>query len=106
MKIVPSCSAACALAAIVALAPGGAPAATFSLASSADAMLSSSQPANNYGGAGAFAVAAPGLPKGEFQSLVQFDLSPAKASFDAALGAGNWTLASPPNVPSTFTSMP
>lgn len=58
----------------------------------ADAMISSANPANNYGGAGAFAISAAGLAKGEFQSLVQFDLSTAKSTFDAAYGAGAWTI--------------
>src|SRR5208283_3018409 len=49
---------------------------------------------NNYGGAGALSIAAPGLSKGEFQSVLQFDLSGARASFDAQFGAGQWTLQS------------
>jgi hypothetical protein len=49
---------------------------------------------NNYGAAGALSVAAPGKPKGEFQSLLRFDLSAAKATFDAAYGPGNWTIQS------------
>jgi hypothetical protein len=49
---------------------------------------------NNYGGAGALSVAAPGLSKGEFQSVLQFDLSGASASFNAQFGAGNWSIQS------------
>lgn len=60
----------------------------------ADAFVSSSNPANNYGGAGSFHVSAPGLPNGEFQALLKFDLSTAKASFDADYGVGNWALSS------------
>lgn len=45
---------------------------------------------NNYGGAGALSVAAPGLAKGEFQSVLQFDLSSATASFNAQFGAGKY----------------
>jgi hypothetical protein len=53
-------------------------------------MVSSANPASNYGGAGALCVAAGGLPKGEFQGLLRFDTSAVKTSFDAAFGAGNW----------------
>jgi hypothetical protein len=49
---------------------------------------------NNYGAAGALSVAAAGQPKGEFQSLMRFDLSSSKAAFDAAYGPGNWTIQS------------
>lgn len=66
--------------------------ATFTLSPLADAFVSSTNPANNYGGAGSFEISAAGLPKGEFQSLLQFDLSSAKANFDSVLGAGQWTL--------------
>ncbi|MCC6493221.1 MAG: hypothetical protein IT424_09385 [Pirellulales bacterium] len=69
-------------------------AATVTLGPTADAAASSANPANNYGGAGSFAVSAAGLPKGEFQALLQFDLSSAKANFDATFGAGQWTLTS------------
>jgi hypothetical protein len=57
---------------------------------SADAFVAASNPTNNYGGAGGLAASAPGLANGEFQSLMRFDLSAAKASFDAAFGTGNW----------------
>jgi len=73
-------------------------AATFVLNPSADAFVttgpSGNLSANNYGAAGALSVAAPGLPKGEFQSVLQFDLSSARASFDAQFGAGQWILQS------------
>jgi hypothetical protein len=68
--------------------------ATFNLTASADAFVSSANPANNYGGAGAIAVSAPGLPKGELQSLLQFNLAAAKTSFDATFGVGQWLLSS------------
>src|SRR5881396_864534 len=62
---------------------------------------------NNYGGAGAIAVSAPGLPQGELQSVLRFDLSGAASSFDTIFGAGQWSLqsavlqltATPPNNP-------
>jgi hypothetical protein len=66
-------------------------AATISLNPVADAFVSSANPTNNYGGAGALEVSAAALAKGEFQSLLQFDLSSAKASFDATFGAGHWS---------------
>jgi len=49
---------------------------------------------NNYGGAGSVSVAAAGLPQGELQSALKFDLSGAAASFDTAFGAGQWNLQS------------
>jgi hypothetical protein len=80
-----------ALALLLALPVHGA---TFVLNPSADAFVtagpSGNLSANNYGAAGALSVAAPGLPKGEFQSILQFDLSSARASFDAQFGAGQW----------------
>src|SRR5262245_8214845 len=47
---------------------------------------------NNYGGAGAIAVAAPGLPKGEMQMLLQFDLSGMANALNHAYGAGQWSV--------------
>lgn len=49
---------------------------------------------NNYGGAGANSISAPGLPQGEQQSVLKFDLSAAAASFDGVFGAGQWSLQS------------
>jgi len=73
-------------------------AATFTLNPSADAFVttgpSGNLSANNYGGAGALSVAAPGLAQGEFQSVLQFGLSGAKSSFDAQFGAGQWSIQS------------
>ena len=69
-------------------------AATVSLNPISDAFVSSANAGNNYGGAGAIAVSASGLAKGEFQSLLQFDLSSAKTSFDTTFGAGQWTVQS------------
>jgi hypothetical protein len=60
----------------------------------ADAFVSSANPSNNYGGAGALSVSAAGLANGEFQSVLRFDMSAAKSSFDAAYGAGQWTVQS------------
>lgn len=60
----------------------------------ADAFVDSALANNNYGGGGGLAVAAPGLPQGEFQSVLRFDASAAVASFNASFGAGNWTIQS------------
>lgn len=49
---------------------------------------------NNYGGGGALGVAASGLPNGEFQSVIKFDLSGALSSFDAQYGVGEWSIES------------
>jgi hypothetical protein len=73
-------------------------AATFTLNPSADAFVTTGPTgnlsANNYGGAGALSVAAPGLAQGEFQSVLQFNFAAAKSSFDATFGAGQWTIQS------------
>jgi hypothetical protein len=49
---------------------------------------------NNYGAGGSLSVSAAGLAKGEFQSVLRFDASTAKSSFDSLFGAGAWTLQS------------
>src|SRR4051812_28847599 len=49
---------------------------------------------NNYGGGGALAIAAAGLPNGEFQSVIRFDLAGARTFFDAQYGMGAWTVQS------------
>jgi hypothetical protein len=40
------------------------------------------------------AIAAGGLPQGEFQNVMKFDLSGVSAAFDAQFGAGQWTVQS------------
>jgi hypothetical protein len=69
-------------------------AASVSLNPTHDAFVSSTNATSNYGAAGALLVDASGLPKGEFDSLLQFDLSSAKSSFDTTFGAGQWTISS------------
>jgi len=73
-------------------------AATFTLNPSADAFVTTGSAANfsgnNYGGAGALSVTAPGLASGEFQSVLRFDLSGAKTSFNSQFGAGQWSIQS------------
>ena len=49
---------------------------------------------NNYGGGGGISVSASGLPQGEQQSVLRFDLAAAKASFDGVFGVGQWNLQS------------
>lgn len=49
---------------------------------------------NNYGAAGNLALSAVGKPQGEFQSVLRFDVSAAKAAFDAQYGAGLWSIQS------------
>ena len=79
--------------AVVACGVSSAWAVSFSTTPVADALASSANAATNYGAAGAIAVSAAGLPKGELQSLLRFDLAAAKASFDAAL-VGPWAITS------------
>jgi hypothetical protein len=86
-----------------------APAATFTLNPVADAFVTTGPTGNlsgnNYGGAGALSVAASSLSNGEFQSLLRFDFSAAKAAFDTQYGVGQWSIqsivlqltAAPPN---------
>lgn len=73
-------------------------AATFTTTPIADAYVATGPTGNlsnnNYGGGGALAIAAPGLPNGEFQTVMKFDLGPARASFDATYGAGAWSVES------------
>jgi hypothetical protein len=69
-------------------------AAAFDVSPVADAFVTSANPAGNYGGGGGIAVSAAGLPQGELQSLLRFDLAAAKASFDATHGANQWALSS------------
>jgi hypothetical protein len=87
-----------ALATALATAAFPAAAATFSLNPAADAFVTTGPTGNlsnsNYGGAGALSVAAPGLGRGEFQSVLRFDLSGARSFFDAQYGAGGWGLQS------------
>ena len=73
-------------------------AATFTLNPSADAFVTTGPTANlsgnNYGGAGALSIAAPGLANGEFQSILRFDLSGARTFFDGQFGEASWSIQS------------
>jgi hypothetical protein len=46
----------------------------------------------NFGAAGALVVAPASGPKGEFQSVLRFDVSSSKAAFDLAYGSNLWTI--------------
>jgi len=65
---------------------------TVDVAPTADAFVSAADPGGNFGAAGALALAASGLAKGEFQSVLQFDTSSAKNGFDLTFGAGQWSV--------------
>jgi hypothetical protein len=65
-------------------------AATATANPAADAFVSSATPDGNFGGGGALEMSAAGLPKGEFQTLMRFDLAGVKNNFDATFGAGQW----------------
>ncbi len=60
----------------------------------ADAFVASSVPDGNFGGGGSLGTAAGALPKGEFNTLLKFNLSPVKVNFDAAYGVGLWMIIS------------
>ena len=49
---------------------------------------------SNFGAAGALAVAASGLPQGEFQSVLQFQLSGITSQLNGLYGVGQWTVQS------------
>jgi hypothetical protein len=72
---------------------------TFTLNPFSDAFVATGTSANNlsgdnFGGGGALVLAAPGLPNGEFQTVMQFNLSSATGAFNTQFGAGNWTVQS------------
>ncbi len=74
---------------------------TYSGMNSADAFLATGSPDNpvgtdltglNFGGAGTLVVAPAASAKGEFQSLLKFNLANAVAMFNTNYGAGNWII--------------
>ncbi len=65
---------------------------TVSLTPVADTFVDSANADKSYGSAGALVVSAPGLPAGEFQSLIRFDTSAAVAHFNAVMGPGHWSI--------------
>ena len=70
--------------------------ASFTVQPVADAFVTSggSLSSSNFGGAGSLAIAAPGLPQGEFQSALRFDLSATRNSLNAQFGVGQWMIQS------------
>jgi len=47
---------------------------------------------NNYGGAGALGIAGSASSKGEFQSVIRFNMASIVSSFDAEYGIGQWQI--------------
>lgn len=74
------------------------PAGTFSLNPTADAFVATGTNGNlsgdNFGAAGALAIAASNLPQGEFQTVMQFNLSSAFSAFNTQYGVGGWAIQS------------
>ena len=58
----------------------------------ADSFLSGNAPTFNYGGAGTLAIAPAGSPKGEFDSIIKFNLSGAVSQFNTTYGIGSWQI--------------
>ena len=74
---------------------------TYSGTSSADAFLATGSSNNpdgsdltglNFGGAGTLVVASAASVKGEFQSVIEFNLTNAMSLFNTNFGKGNWTV--------------
>lgn len=86
------------LALLLALAAPSVFAASVNLNPTMDALVTTGPTGNlstsNYGSAGALAISAPGSSKGEFQSVMQFNLSSATSTFNSLYGAGAWTIQS------------
>ena len=63
---------------------------------SADAFLANGPSGNlaslNFGSAGTLAIAPSGSAKGEFDSVIMFNLAAAASQFNSTYGAGNWTV--------------
>lgn len=74
---------------------------TYTGTSSADAFVATGSPSNpvgadltglNFGAAGTLVVAPPSCVKGEFQSIIRFNLASAVALFDTTCGTNGWTI--------------
>lgn len=82
----------------LALRPPLVQAAAFTATSAADAFVASGPSGNlannNYGGGGALAIAAAGLPNGEFQSVIKFNLGTVASALNAQYSPGQWTIQS------------
>ncbi len=91
-----------AVAAAILLAAGSAGAeSVYSVPASADAFLAGGSEDNpmgtdtsalNFGGAGTLVIAPASSPKGEFRSVIRFDLAGAKTLFDSTYGGQSWSL--------------
>src|SRR5580704_9356702 len=69
---------------------------TFSAVPIADAFVATGTPTNNlsrdnFGAAGSLTIEAGNLPQGEFQTVIEFDLTGAQSYFNSEYGAGGWT---------------
>jgi len=87
--------------AVLAVGTGAMAQVTFTNTTSADAFLATGSPDNpagtnltdlNFGGAGTLAVSPASADKGEFQSVVRFDVSGAAGLFNAAYGTNQWSV--------------
>jgi hypothetical protein len=58
----------------------------------ADAFLSGVSPSLNYGSAGTVAIAPASSAKGEFDSIIKFNLAGAVSQFTTTYGAGDWQI--------------
>ncbi len=76
------------------LVAASAPGAVFTVNPLEDTFVSSAHPQSSYGLAGQLSVAADALAKGEFDSLMKFDLAPAVANFNGVFGLGLWSIQS------------
>jgi hypothetical protein len=102
MKLTHPHSLTAILATILAAAPGVSEAASFTINPIADAFLATGSAGNpsgdlsadNFGGGGALVLAAPGLPNGEFQTVLKFDLSGTTSALNAQFGVGQWAIQS------------
>ncbi len=102
MKATHQYSLAALLAVIFAASPGVSNAASFTINPIADAFVATGSAGNpsgnlsadNFGGGGALVLAAPGLPNGEFQTVLKFDLSGTTSALNTQFGAGQWSIQS------------
>ena len=85
----------CLLTAWVTVLPLNARSGTYSVGAEADNLLSSGQPASNFGQLSAMEIAAPsaGQPRTQM-ALFRFDTAALQTVFDADYGAGNWVVTS------------
>jgi hypothetical protein len=71
---------------------------TFTTTPISDAFVATGPTGNlsgdNFGAAGALAVAAADLPQGQFQTVIQFNLLGAENAFNAEYGVGQWSIQS------------